>query len=172
MMMKPDGPPSESTTGRSPHGATIRWLILGRIGTLTAQSKLLKWVQWQSTTHWIHSCCTLNCCINHESDAAAERALHNLLVSEPTPSMNSEDVVYLMARVKFLQHKAWVLAVDMRNNTLRGVAEFGIERERGACVIYRASSIFFKYVNLATTPGNYIYCSSKSLPLWPWSLSR
>jgi len=27
-----------------------------------------------------------------------------------------EDVVYLMARVKFLHPKSWVLAIDMKNN--------------------------------------------------------
>ena len=47
-----------------------------------------------------------------------ERALSNLLVSHPTPVIDAahEDVVCLMARVKFLHPKSWVLAIDMKNN--------------------------------------------------------
>ncbi|CAL5097255.1 unnamed protein product [Urochloa decumbens] len=73
----------------------------------------------------------------------AERALQNLLVSDPAPGIDNahEDIVYLMARVKFLHPKAWVLALDMRNNTLRDAAEFGTERERDLRVVCCPSTL-------------------------------
>ncbi|OEL21572.1 hypothetical protein BAE44_0017408, partial [Dichanthelium oligosanthes] len=56
-----------------------------------------------------------------EEPATVELPLHNLAVSEPTPSQNGdEDVLYLMARTKLFLPKAWALAIDMRNNTLLG----------------------------------------------------
>lgn len=66
--------------------------------------------------------------------------MQNLLVSEsdPAPGIDAahEDIVYLMARVKFLHPKAWVLALDTRNTDPRqGAAEFGTDPigERVVC---------------------------------------
>ncbi|KAL6656948.1 hypothetical protein ACP70R_004728 [Stipagrostis hirtigluma subsp. patula] len=62
-------------------------------------------------------------------EEVVELALQNLAVSEPRPSLNAEDdVVYVMAKTKFMQKKAWVLAVDMRSSSLLGVAEFSSGR--------------------------------------------
>uniref|UniRef100_A0A0A8Z3W9 Uncharacterized protein n=1 Tax=Arundo donax TaxID=35708 RepID=A0A0A8Z3W9_ARUDO len=73
-------------------------------------------------------------------EAGAGRALRNLLVSHPAPGMD-DDVVYLQARVKFDDPKTFVLALDTRNGTLLGAAEFATERERGAGVMYFPSNI-------------------------------
>ena len=83
-----------------------------------------------------------------------ERALSNLLVSHPTPVIDAahEDVVYLMARVKFLHPKSWVLAIDMKNSKLLSAAEFGIERQLGEPVTYCPSSIS-SYINPEASPG-------------------
>ncbi|KAM0907010.1 hypothetical protein ACQ4PT_016415 [Festuca glaucescens] len=58
-------------------------------------------------------------------------ALHNLLVSHPAPASSAarEGVVYLMARKKYQHHEAWILALDTRNKTLLGAAEFEVERQ-------------------------------------------
>jgi hypothetical protein len=84
-----------------------------------------------------------------------ERALSsNLLVSHPTPSLDAadEDVVYLMATVKFLHPKSWVLAIDVKNKKLVSAAEFGIERELGEPVTYCPSTIS-KHTNPEASPG-------------------
>ncbi|OEL34038.1 hypothetical protein BAE44_0004944 [Dichanthelium oligosanthes] len=75
------------------------------------------------------------------------RALQNLMVSDPAPAIVAadEDVVYLMARVKFLDPKAWIVALDTKNKTLRGAAEFGTEREPDARVLCCPSTIS-KYI--------------------------
>lgn len=55
--------------------------------------------------------------------------LDNLWVFEPTPSINVSNVVFLIAKAKFLEPKSYVLAVDVQNRELQGVTEFGTERE-------------------------------------------
>ncbi|KAF0888872.1 hypothetical protein E2562_019381 [Oryza meyeriana var. granulata] len=85
-------------------------------------------------------------------EAMVELALRNLWVSHPTPSLNGEeDVVYLMAKPKCFHPKAWALALDMRNSTLLGVAEFGVGKPFVG-VTYHASTIS-KYMSLVTPPG-------------------
>lgn len=66
-----------------------------------------------------------------EERCAVEVALRNLVLSEPNVSLNGEDVVYVMATTKFMDRKGWVLGIDVRNNTLLGVAEFGTEYVSG-----------------------------------------
>ncbi|KAJ1259874.1 hypothetical protein BS78_10G189100 [Paspalum vaginatum] len=52
----------------------------------------------------------------------------NLVVSEPNVSLNGDEyVVFVVARTKFKHPEAWLLAIDMRNCTLLGVAEFSNE---------------------------------------------
>jgi hypothetical protein len=49
----------------------------------------------------------------------------SIVVFEPKPSLNGgDDVVYLMARTKFMHPRVYALAVDMRNSLLLGLAEF------------------------------------------------
>lgn len=58
-------------------------------------------------------------------EAVVDLGLQNLVVFEPKPSLNGEDdVVYLMARTKFMHPKVYALAVDTRNSVLLGAAEF------------------------------------------------
>ncbi|KAL6639192.1 hypothetical protein ACP70R_022922 [Stipagrostis hirtigluma subsp. patula] len=92
---------------------------------------------------------------SQDGEATVELALQNVPVCEPTPSLVvEEDVVYLMARTKFMHPKAWVLAVDMRNNALLGVAEFGTESGLHDDAAYRTGTIS-KYMSLSTTSGNF-----------------
>ncbi|KAL6896738.1 hypothetical protein ACP4OV_007310 [Aristida adscensionis] len=79
---------------------------------------------------------------SRHGEGATELALQNLFVSHPAPSLNGEaDVVYVLARPKYLYHKVWALALDMRSGTLVGVAEFGIENERCGGVTYHPSTM-------------------------------
>ncbi|CAO2196650.1 unnamed protein product [Urochloa humidicola] len=81
-----------------------------------------------------------------------QRDLQNLSMYQPSPCVSVEDVVYLVAREKFGHPKAWILAVDMKNEgRLQSAAYFGIRKYRGLDVIYCSSRIS-KYMNPATTP--------------------
>ncbi|KAJ1290682.1 hypothetical protein BS78_02G264400 [Paspalum vaginatum] len=88
-----------------------------------------------------------------ENEAAAEwKTLQNLSMCQPSPCITGEDVVYLVAREKFMHRKAWILSVDMKNGgRLQSAAYFGIRRYSGLDVIYCPSRIS-KYMNPATTP--------------------
>ncbi|KAG2560670.1 hypothetical protein PVAP13_8KG077100 [Panicum virgatum] len=96
-----------------------------------------------------------------DNDAAAERRdLQNLSIYQPTPSITGENVVYLVAREKFSHPKAWILAVDMKNEgRVQSAAYFGIRQYFGLDVIYCPSRISkymnpVKYEKPATAPGN------------------
>jgi len=81
------------------------------------------------------------------------QTLQNLVVSHPTPDISAaahEGVVYLIARKKYRHPQAWVLAVDTRNKTLVGAAEFGTERQPYGSFMYFASDIA-KYIKPDTT---------------------
>ncbi|CAO1946889.1 unnamed protein product [Urochloa humidicola] len=69
------------------------------------------------------------------------RNLENLWVFLPTPSMDASNVVFLIAKAKFLQPESYVLSVDMRDKQLQGVTDFGTEREPCADVICRHGSV-------------------------------
>jgi hypothetical protein len=86
--------------------------------------------------------------------------LQNLSIYQPTPSITGENVVYLVAREKFSHPKAWILAVDMKNEgRVQSAAYFGIRQYFGLDVIYCPSRISkymnpVKYEKPATSPGN------------------
>ncbi|OEL13232.1 hypothetical protein BAE44_0025752 [Dichanthelium oligosanthes] len=85
----------------------------------------------------------------------------------PLPCVSGEDVVYLVAREKFMHPKAWILAVDMKNvGRLKAAAYFGVRKYRGLDVIYCPSRIS-KYMNPAKY-GNAVttqYCDMYVLTL-------
>ncbi|KQJ94085.1 hypothetical protein BRADI_3g08385v3 [Brachypodium distachyon] len=67
--------------------------------------------------------------------------LSRLHVGHPALSMH-DDTVYIMAKVHHMDsHKAWMLAVDMRNKTLNGVADFRPERTYRFDLTYLQSKI-------------------------------
>ncbi|WVZ83032.1 hypothetical protein U9M48_030218 [Paspalum notatum var. saurae] len=85
-------------------------------------------------------------------DATAVLGLQNLLISDPAPDISAADgdVVYLMARRKFMHSKACVLTIDLRNYALVDVAEFDTERQPGVPALYFPSTIS-KYMNVETS---------------------
>ncbi|KAL6636604.1 hypothetical protein ACP70R_024176 [Stipagrostis hirtigluma subsp. patula] len=91
--------------------------------------------------------------------ASLRRGLQNLWVFQPIPSMDSISVVYLMIGAKFLDSKAWVLAVDMRNNQLQGVSEFGTEREPGEGIVCCPGSVSAHEMSAATSQASTVGCA-------------
>ncbi|KAF8648862.1 hypothetical protein HU200_064565 [Digitaria exilis] len=83
---------------------------------------------------------------SEDGEDTVELALQNLVVSDPTPSLNGEEeVVYLMARPKYFHPKAWSLAIDIKNHTLLDVAEFGTAKEGVLPDVTYCSSSISKY---------------------------
>ena len=114
-------------------------------------------------------------CLGHKLESPNIRVEHNPLLFELLPklpgdegkphmiferlhtghpklSLNNDDIVYLMTKVGLPDSEAWVIAVDMRNGMLQGVAEFGAERARAINLTYTQTRIS-KHLILA--PGIY-----------------
>ncbi|CAM0953231.1 unnamed protein product [Alopecurus aequalis] len=71
-----------------------------------------------------------------DDDGKAQKPLVRLHTGHPTLSLKEVHVVYLMAKENYMDEKAWVLAIDMRNKSLQGVAEFTADRVPGFCYTY------------------------------------
>ncbi|XP_051228621.1 uncharacterized protein [Lolium perenne] len=71
-----------------------------------------------------------------DSQGTVQSILERLHTGHPTLSLHDDQVVYLMTKVDHRDDKAWVLAVDMRNKTLQGVAEFTADRVPGFSFTY------------------------------------
>ncbi|CAL5049743.1 unnamed protein product [Urochloa decumbens] len=124
----------------SPNFQMHDWTIL----TYTNTAMTTSWKDWRRDSRLQASDITIDAQIKSELlqsgsgllGSAPGEALHNLLVSHPALDISAEaahqGVVYLMARKKYKQPTAWVLALDTRNKTLLGAAEFGTERQPSA----------------------------------------
>ncbi|KAK3135470.1 hypothetical protein QOZ80_5BG0419320 [Eleusine coracana subsp. coracana] len=79
-------------------------------------------------------------------------AFKELDIRQPTLSLNDDDdgIVYFMIKKNPGDAKAWVIAVDMRDNTLQGASEFAAERTVHVTFAYMHSRIS-KYLRKA--PG-------------------
>lgn len=73
------------------------------------------------------------------------RRLQNLMVSHPALGID-DGVVYLLARLRFQDPKAFVISLDIGKNVLLGSAEFATEKKQGAVIMYFPSNIS-KYVD-------------------------
>jgi hypothetical protein len=74
--------------------------------------------------------------------------LSRLHAGHPILSLHEDDVVYIMAKVEHRDHEAWMLAVDMRNKTLKVVADFDAHRTSSFRFTYLQSNIS-KYMHIA-----------------------
>ncbi|CAL4912633.1 unnamed protein product [Urochloa decumbens] len=75
-------------------------------------------------------------------------SLEGLAICQPTLSLHDDDdTVYFKTKKNRMDDKAWVIAVDMKNNTLQGVAEFASGRAVGIAYMHSRIS---KY--LTATP--------------------
>jgi len=133
------------------------WTIL----TYTNTAMTSSWKDWRRDCRIQASDITIDTQIKSELlqsglfGSASGQALHNLLVSHPAPDISAaadhQGIVYLMARKKY-QHpepEGWMLAVDTRNKTLLGTAEFGVEWKPCASHMYCPTGIA-KYIKPST----------------------
>ncbi|KAG2592456.1 hypothetical protein PVAP13_5NG469400 [Panicum virgatum] len=75
-----------------------------------------------------------------------------LIICQPTLSLHSDDhTVCFMVKINHYDHKAWVIAVDMKNNNLQGVDEFTAGRYTAVGFAYLHSRIS-KYLKRANHP--------------------
>ncbi|KAM3274171.1 hypothetical protein ACQJBY_043377 [Aegilops geniculata] len=83
----------------------------------------------------------------------AQPTLSTLHIGLPKLSLQDDCILYLLAKIDYheRQHTSWVLAVDMKNNTVQGVAEFSPKRAIGLARGYD-SSMISKYLKVG--PGN------------------
>uniref|UniRef100_A0A0E0GFR3 non-specific serine/threonine protein kinase n=1 Tax=Oryza nivara TaxID=4536 RepID=A0A0E0GFR3_ORYNI len=88
--------------------------------------------------------------LSDHQQGTPQQTLERLHVGHPTLSLQSNDIVCLMAKVDQWDDHAWVLAVDMKNRRLKDVAQFGAERTLGISLVY-ISSMISEY--LRTAPG-------------------
>lgn len=78
---------------------------------------------------------------HHNEDTKMIPILSRLHAGHPALSLHEDGVVYIMAKVEHRDHKAWMLAVDMRNKTLKVVADFNAERTSSFRLTYLQSKI-------------------------------
>jgi len=129
------------------------WIII----TYTNTAMTSHWKDWRKDC-WIQaSDITIDTHIKSELlksgllGSASGQALHNLLVSHPAPHISAaadhQGIVYLMARKKYQAHdpEGWMLALDTRNKTLLGAAEFAVEWQPCASHMYCPTGIA-KYI--------------------------
>ena len=67
--------------------------------------------------------------------------LSRLHAGHPALSLHDDDVVYIMAKVDHRDDDSWMLAVDMRNKTLKGVAALTSKRSWGFRFMYLQSDL-------------------------------
>ncbi|KAM0922176.1 hypothetical protein ACQ4PT_006395 [Festuca glaucescens] len=80
----------------------------------------------------------------HAGSKAADLTLSSLHVGLPTLSLQDDDaIVYFVAKIDFSHRRrpAWVLALDMRNMTVKEVHRFSAKGTLGLARIYEASRI-------------------------------
>ncbi|KAJ1270948.1 hypothetical protein BS78_06G090300 [Paspalum vaginatum] len=129
------------------------WEMHGWTITTWSNSKMTtSWKDWHKNRELKASCTTISSKLNSKMLKSGllspERAFQNLLVSNSALGIDG-DIVYLQARVKFMDPQVFVLGLQTRDNKLLGAVEFATERTRNAEVWYFPSNIS-KYVNPET----------------------
>nr|CAB3469033.1 unnamed protein product [Digitaria exilis] len=77
-----------------------------------------------------------------DDQGTPQPTLERLHTARPMLSLHQDNLVYFMAKVNYMKGtEAWVLAVDVKNKTLQGVAEFDARRTLGMLFTCMCSSI-------------------------------
>ncbi|XP_051224764.1 uncharacterized protein [Lolium perenne] len=76
----------------------------------------------------------------HSESEETREALQKLVLSDPSPSLGGEGVVYLVARVKLWHPKSWLISIDMRNKTLQSVVPLATPEEPYEDLMYYTST--------------------------------
>ncbi|GJN34393.1 hypothetical protein PR202_gb23049 [Eleusine coracana subsp. coracana] len=117
-----------------------------------AATKILKFSDMVSANNWEEDCRIKFSDVPVNSPAYARMlplqegedtklTLKRLRGGYPALSLHDQDVVYITSRPDSFGYNASVIAVDMRNKTIKDVADFGSERPIGYCFIYLQSAI-------------------------------
>ena len=77
----------------------------------------------------------------------------SLQAASPALSLEDDNLVYLMAKVHRMDDKAWILAIDMKDQSLKAMAEFDAERTLGLDFSHLQSRIP-KFLMLSSPQGN------------------
>ena len=117
------------------------------------------WRREVSSTDW-EQCCRIevrnnpafpDAAPNLQEDEHARPILKGVYSGFPALSLHDDDVVYLMDKYDLLDTKASVIAVDMRNQTLKDVTDFGCGRPFYSFIYYQ--SAISKYLGLWSSTG-------------------
>lgn len=88
-----------------------------------------------------------------DDEGTPQPTLERLHTSHPTLSLHQDNVVYFMTKINYRKDtKAWVIAVNSKNKSLQGVAEFDALRTLGMNFTYMCSKIS-QHLHMA--PGDY-----------------
>uniref|UniRef100_R7W783 Uncharacterized protein n=1 Tax=Aegilops tauschii TaxID=37682 RepID=R7W783_AEGTA len=102
----------------------------------------------------------------HDAKATMESptTLSRLHTGHPALSLHDDDVVYITAKVDHLDDDLWMLALDMRNKTLKGVAALTSKRTLGFRFMYLQSDLSNHLVRASRTTevSNHLVATSKS----------
>jgi hypothetical protein len=90
----------------------------------------------------------------HVKQEGREQKLKNLHTSQPVLSLDNNGAVYLLTKVKFMQSRAWVLAIDIKGRKIQSLAEFSTDRNLDLFHQYCPS--ISSYINARATPGNFL----------------
>ena len=90
--------------------------------------------------------------------------LSRLHTGHPALSLHDDDVVYIMAKVDHMDDDLWMLALDMRNKTLKGVAALTSKRSWGFRFMYLQSDLSNHLVATSkkTEVSNHLVATSKT----------
>uniref|UniRef100_A0A0E0M4R4 RING-type E3 ubiquitin transferase n=1 Tax=Oryza punctata TaxID=4537 RepID=A0A0E0M4R4_ORYPU len=76
------------------------------------------------------------------SEPIPQPNLEKLHVGHPVLSLHDTHLVYLMAKIDHLAHKAWILLIDLRNGVIQQPIDFmGADRTVGICETYVQTTI-------------------------------
>ncbi|CAL5040822.1 unnamed protein product [Urochloa decumbens] len=105
-----------------------------------------------------------------DDQGTPQPTLERLHTAHPKLSLHQDNVVYFMTKVHFIKGtKAWVLAVDVKNKTLQGVAESDARRTLGMNFIYMCSSIS---QHLHMSPATHGQLKRPGMLMWRASLKK
>ncbi|CAL4929983.1 unnamed protein product [Urochloa decumbens] len=152
-------------TARSSNGPLNRAAMLDsglKVGA-TESYTLEGWttVTWNrelASDHWRQDCTAFVMArsilpqLRHKHNNSESSALEDLKMAGPLWSMHGGDVVYLMAKAKYMDKHAWAIAFNVRKSTLDGVTSFPEERHVVFSLPYQPFALS-KFLNMAS--GNY-----------------
>uniref|UniRef100_M8CSV8 Uncharacterized protein n=1 Tax=Aegilops tauschii TaxID=37682 RepID=M8CSV8_AEGTA len=125
--------PVDTSSSKVP---SLRW-----VATAWSITKARRHRSWPKKWHMERELDSTHIKVDAAGTVATFPTLSSLCVGLPTLSLQNDAIVYFLAKIDFSprQHTAWVLAVDMKNETAEQVVEFPAERTYYVAKGYDAS---------------------------------